>query len=141
MMLAQILPTTLPDPGHYSSIGWVCVIVFCLVAGARQITGFWRELRGKDPEPPNEQLENSRRELERRVSAAESAIGEVWKNISHDRESGEENARSRSAGIYKKIDEVRAEVSGKVDELRNQMTMQFKDTERALGRIEGKLNS
>lgn len=93
----------------------------------------------KQPKPGNEQLETGRRELERRVSAAEGEIVKLREGQDHERALTEESARKRSAGIYIKMDELRKELSEKVDGLRDEVTQQFKDTERALGRIEGKL--
>lgn len=52
----------------------------------------------------------------------------------------EKTARVRSAGIYTKIEEVRKELSTNTDELRAEMNRNFQDTERTLGRIEGKLD-
>jgi hypothetical protein len=118
---------------------WLACLAFVVFA-SRQLIGLWRELKGKDPNPPNDTLEAGRRELERRVLAGETALANLRQDIAHDREQTEISARSRSAGVYNKVEEVRKELSCKVDELRDEVGQQFKDTERALGRIEGKLS-
>lgn len=41
---------TLPDPYHFSSIGWVCVVLVCIIIGVRQVVGLTRELKDK-PSP------------------------------------------------------------------------------------------
>lgn len=117
---------------------WMAVAFF-LMAFVKSALWFSDRIKGKDPKPPNDILEHGRRELERRVAAVESEVADLRRDLAHDRESAESSARSRSAGIYSKIDQVREEMLAKVDDLRIEVGQQFKDTERALGRIEGKL--
>lgn len=57
-----------------------------------------------------------------------------------DRRNNETHASSRSKTLYDKIDAVRLELTEKNEELRGEMQRNFQDTERALGRIEGKLD-
>lgn len=60
--------------------------------------------------------------------------------MSEDKTSFEANASRRSAGIYQKIDEVRKELTEANEETRKQMVRGFQDLERAIGRLEGKLD-
>jgi len=57
-----------------------------------------------------------------------------------DRRNNEVHASTRSKTIFDQIDKVRTELSTKHDELRGEMQRNFQDTERALGRIEGKID-
>jgi hypothetical protein len=118
---------------------WLACAAFLLMF-ARNATALWRELKGKEPHPPNDTLEAGRKELERRVTEVEKETADIRRGASHDREAAEVSARNRSAGIYNKMEEVRKELTGQVQVLREEVGKQFKDTERALGRIEGKLD-
>lgn len=119
---------------------WLACAAFLLMM-ARNGLELYRGLKGKDPHPPNDTLEAGRKELERRVSQVESETADIRRGAAHERETSEVSARQRSAGIYNKIEEVRRELTGQVQELREEVGQQFKDTERALGRIEGKLST
>lgn len=48
MMLAQVsnqfLHTTLPDPQSPQAIGWVCIILVCILIGLNAALDFWRKL-------------------------------------------------------------------------------------------------
>ena len=44
-LLLLAAATGLPDPTNYGAIGWVVVIVFCLVGGLRQMIGLWRDFQ------------------------------------------------------------------------------------------------
>lgn len=136
MMFAE----SLPPPTSYQAIGWIAVSAWAIAGGVNQILKLVDRVKGKSPSPPNEQLEVGRRELERRISAVEKEQAESRKESQHEKEQGESTARASRAALYKKVDDVRAELVTKVDDLRDEMTSQFKDTERALGRIEGKLD-
>ena len=118
---------------------WLACLFF-LIAGMNALMKFWRNLKGKESSPPNEQLEVGRRELERRISATERELVDLRKEWSHEREASDAASRQGRAGIYNKIEEVREQFIQKVDELAGEVAKQFQDTERALGRIEGKLD-
>jgi hypothetical protein len=124
-----MISQALPDPNSFAAVGWLLLTLASLAVAVVQVLKLVDRARGKAPNPPNEQLESGRRELERRVTNVEVEVCKLRTDLGHEREFQEASARSRSDKIYAKIDELRVE-----------MTNQFKDTERALGRIEGKLS-
>lgn len=153
-MLAQ---TSLPDPNNFSSIGWVIVILFALVGGANQILALVSRVSGKArpteiaDQPVDIRIASEfvrkpdcdvhRGQLERRLEEQDRDRQDLRKMISADREKAEQTARIRTAGIYSKIDEVRKELTTAHGELRHELNRNFQDTERTLGRIEGKLQT
>lgn len=60
--------------------------------------------------------------------------------LARDRESNQVHGSERSKTLFQQIEKVRVELMGKNEELRADMQRNFQDTERALGRIEGKLD-
>lgn len=72
--------------------------------------------------------EMQHKEVTRRLDGHDSDIRALYDEIKTDRDANEVHASARSASIYEKIDEVRSE-----------MNAGFKDMERALGRLEGKV--
>jgi hypothetical protein len=74
-------------------------------------------VKGQEPHPPNSNLALSVDQLNRRMSAMESWRDDLTDKLDRDKgeliEAGEERARR----IYRHIDEVRKEVSDKVDDM------------------------
>jgi hypothetical protein len=68
-------------------------------------------------------------EVSRRLDGHDKDVRALYDEIKKDRDANEIHASERSASIYEKIDEVRSE-----------MNCGFKDMERAIGRIEGKVS-
>lgn len=140
---------------------WLACLAFVvvLVNGALKLTD---RMKGQ---PPNEQLEAHRLQLERRIAQVEAGyvpaklyetrhaeyqgqLRDLAAQVEHVRsgmhagcKQSEEAARERSNAIYKKIDEVRVELNASQAEVRNQLEKWTRDTERALGRIEGKIEA
>ena len=74
--------------------------------------------------------EQRHHEVTRRLDGLDGHVRAIYDEIKKDRDANEIHASERSASIYEKIDEVRSE-----------MNTGFKDMERAIGRIEGKVSS
>jgi hypothetical protein len=66
-------------------------------------------------------------------------VRRLWERLERDKESFEVSARTRSAGIYNKIDEIRKELADANTTTREEMSKGFRDVERALGRLEGEI--
>jgi hypothetical protein len=77
---------------------------------------------------------------DQRITKVERDLGDLTTEFRAQRAQAEASARARSAGLYDKIDQVRLELAGQVSGLRAQFDTMRMDTERALGRIEGKLD-
>lgn len=77
-----------------------------------------------------------REDIIRRLDEQDKSRAEISKKMTE----AEHTARVRSAGIYSKMEEMRKELTNNTNELRSEMNRNFNDTERTLGRIEGKLN-
>jgi len=80
-------------------------------------------------------------ETNRRLDGHDADVRALYEEMKRERQSNQEHASLRSAAIYRKIDEVRDELTTKMDGLNEQMTTGFKDVERAVGRIEGQIKS
>lgn len=74
-----------------------------------------------------------------RHAESREAIAEVRKAQEADRLREEQVQRSRSAGIYSKLEEFRKELSQQNAETRKEMQRGFQDIERSIGRLEGKV--
>ncbi len=74
-MLADAVPPQLPDPNHFSSIGWVIVIFVMAIVGLNAILNFYEDHIRERPTPsetyvtiPNfEKLEKERKEDRARI--------------------------------------------------------------------------
>jgi hypothetical protein len=75
-----------------------------------------------------------------RMENITSEIRSIWERIGKDRVDLENMARTRSAGLYQRIDEVRRELSTEQQAMRAEMQQGFKDIERAIGQLEGKIS-
>jgi hypothetical protein len=137
-LLADAMPQ-LPPPESYQSIGWIVAVFLGLCVGIYYLLEIIAKLRGKSPQPPNKQLDSAQKDLERRVNMVEGAIIGVRKEMADSQEKIEVSARSRSNGIYAKIEDVRHELSAAQESTRSEMHRGFQDIERTLGRLEGKL--
>ena len=73
MMLAQ---NQLPDPAHFSSLGWVVVSLTGLIIAIRSAIGLVNDVKGKPSLPPAEQLDQ-------RVTVIERDVREIkeWKDL------------------------------------------------------------
>jgi hypothetical protein len=78
-------------------------------------------------------------DVSRRLLSQDDEFKQLWERIRADKESADASARARSAGIYSKIDEVRKELAAANTSLRTEIMAGFKDVERTIGRLEGKL--
>ena len=79
-------------------------------------------------------------ETDRRITRVEEDLLALHRELKTDRETSDVSARQRSAGIYSKIDEVRKELAAANEGTRGELARGFKDVERAIGRLEGKIN-
>jgi hypothetical protein len=139
---------------------WLAVAAF-LIALVNGSFRLWSNLRGKSPEPPNEQLELASQEITRRVQQlevravldtvcatrhAESAksIETVTRQIaelSALRIADAKDAGASREKMYQAVKEMRLEVTSQVQNLSTTTAKNFQDVDRALGRLEGKLES
>lgn len=76
-LLADALPQ-LPPPDHYSTIGWLVVAVFAGSGGLYYFLKILDRIRGKEPTPPNEQLNQAQASLVERMTKAEGEIANIW---------------------------------------------------------------
>ena len=109
-------------PNTYEGIGWLVVGLASLCVAVNQIDDFFERRKPRQGFPPVEQLENSHLALAGRVEKLEGAIAEIRREMKEDRESQTKSASIRAAGLYKKIDEVRAELSANLETVRQELT-------------------
>jgi hypothetical protein len=129
--LASVNPITLKD---------VIIIGLAILGGAGMVKNlFGKNTTAITPDPlriekldkfaTRDFCEQRHSEVARRLDGHDGDIRALYAEIKTDRDANEIHASERSASIYEKIDEVRAE-----------MNSGFKDMERAIGRIEGKVS-
>jgi hypothetical protein len=109
-------------PNSFESIGWLVVGLAALCVAINQIDDFFDRRKPRVGFPPVEQLENSQQTLARRVEKLEDELAAVRREMKEDRESQTRSASVRAAGLYKKIDDVRAELSATIETVRQELT-------------------
>jgi hypothetical protein len=109
-------------PDSYAAIGWLVVGLASLCVAINQIDDFFERRKAKPGFPPVEQLENSQNALAQRVDGLEAGLADVRREMKEDREAQARSASARAAGIYKKVDEVRSELSANLETVRHELT-------------------
>lgn len=109
-------------PTSYQAIGWLVVGLASLCVAINQIDDFFERRKPRPGFPPVERLENSQIALSDRVEHLEDDISDLRHEMKEDREAQARSASIRAAGIYKKIDEVRAELSANLETVRQELT-------------------
>jgi len=110
-----------PDSFPWQWLGWLLGGLAALAVCINQIDDFFERRKPKEGFPPVEQLENSQNALTERVDHLERAISDIRREMKEDREAQAKSASARAAGIYKKIDEVRAELSANLESARKEL--------------------
>jgi hypothetical protein len=118
----------MPFPNTYESIGWLVVGLASLCVAINHIDEFFERRKPREGFPPAEQLENSQLALTERVENLEEAVSDLRREMKEDREAHIKSASIRAAGIYKKIDEVRTELSANMETVRKELS----DNQRSL---------
>jgi chromosome segregation ATPase len=98
------------------------VALASLCVAINQIDDFFERRKPRPGFPPVEQLENSQNALRQRVEKLEDALVELRRDMKLDREDQARSASARAAGIYNKIDEVRAELSANMETVRRELS-------------------
>ena len=144
---------------------WIGCAAF-VVMFANGVLKLTDRLKGKKPKPPNETLDNTQRELARRLELLESHSGrlmtqeqcnlshqgitrqvnehgtqieKIWATIRDERVNIEQSARGRSDKIYAQIETTRKELTDAITGTQHEMRKGFQDLERAIGRLEGRV--
>ena len=110
-----------PDSYPWQWLGWLLGGLAALAVCINQIDDFFERRKPKEGFPPVEQLENSQNALTERVDHLARAISDIRREMKEDREAQAKSASARAAGIYKKIDEVRAELSANLESARKEL--------------------
>ncbi|HOC56645.1 MAG TPA: hypothetical protein PKI20_13565 [Verrucomicrobiota bacterium] len=132
---------------------WLALAVIALIGGAAGIASIYSSIRrhrvepqpllvkGADEHVSKEFCAHLHSETVRRVDEHSRQIELIWEHIVKQKEETEAAARARSAKIYEKIEEVRTELSRDSKRQLEMVSKGFQDLERAIGHLEGKLNS
>jgi Na+/phosphate symporter len=131
MILAQI-ESIAPD--------WLrnmAIFITCLAATAYYIKGLMggkqkREVSFDDPKA-------SKKEFDQFTAITNANFVQVRDEMTKDRRDNQVHASERQKTIFAAIEKTRIEMTEKHEELRSEIQRNFQDTERALGRIEGKI--
>jgi uncharacterized protein YPO0396 len=116
MILAQIAPDMLKG-----------INTWLLCAGALLWLGnegwkFVQNVKGKKPEPANEQLHESHKALSNRVDRMELEVAAVRKEMRDEHQANEKHASSRSNTIFGKMEDVRKELKKDIDDLNKEVS-------------------
>ena len=109
-------------PDSFQGIGWLVVALASLCVTVNQVDDFFERRKTKLGFPPVEQLDSSQQALERRVDKLEDEIARLRREMKEDREAQSRSGSERAAGLYKKIDDVRAELSADIEAVRKELT-------------------
>lgn len=104
---------------NWSWLGWLIGGLACLAVCINQIDDFLDRRKTKPGEPPNEQLQESHRELTRRVEGVEHDIQSLRVQISDNYQLNQEHASARSKTIFDAIAETRKELRGEIQGVRD----------------------
>ncbi len=110
------------DPNSYEGIGWLVVALSALCVAINQIDDFFERRKPREGFPPVEQLENSQNALSARVDRLEAEMNELRREMKEDREALNESGSARAAEIYRKMDEVRSELSANLERVRQELS-------------------
>ena len=109
------------NPTSFEGIGWLVVGLAALCVSVNQIDDFFERRKPRAGFPPVEQLDNSQAALAERVDRLEDALADLRREMKADREALAEAGSARAAGIYRKIDEVRGELSANLASVRREL--------------------
>lgn len=104
-MFSQVTPT-LPDPNHFASIGWTLVSLFALCGGAYYVMQMVDRIRGKEPNPPNEQLNQAQSAMSDRMTKVEYQIVDIWNTM-----------RSEDTAIRQQLGKAISDFEGSIGQL------------------------
>ena len=110
------------NPNSYEGLGWLVVALSALCVAINQIDDFFERRKPREGFPPVEQLENSHNALSARVDKLEAEMNELRREMKQDREALNESGSARAAEIYRKIDEVRSELSANLERVRQELS-------------------
>lgn len=142
MMLAAETAAGAPlDTYAWAKVGGSFICLVALVMGANAVDDFLDRRKTKVGSPPNEQLQSSHSDLERRVGVLEETIvSKEWFNkIESDletlrteanthRESKDKTDSIHRASLYKAIDACRSDTSNHIENVRRELS----DNQRSL---------
>ena len=111
--------------------GWLACLLF-VIGLANGLLKLRRYLIGEPPAPSNPELGLTQRDLRERVVTLEENVEAVRAQTAREREADRISATTRSAGIYKKIDEVSERMTVKVDAVERRLTDAQQSMERRL---------
>ena len=118
-MFAEAM-SALPDPNHFASIGWVCVILVAIIVGVRQGIGLVRDLKEKPSSGEVMTQANA-------TFATKQELERLEAEFKHYREQESIQAALRRKGIYDRLDGSRKEVLESVDKMRGDFDDKIKD--------------
>jgi hypothetical protein len=114
-MMAQLSPDMVKEiPAWLVCFG---ALLWIYNEGSRAV----KELRGKPGRPPNEELKTSHDNLVERVAKLETELSGIRGQMLKDYQNNQDQASTRSAGIYRKMDELRLELTRRIEEVRKEL--------------------
>lgn len=137
MMLAEVTPA--PDANHLLQFWLILSLTFSTLVSVGTFVVMVVNRKQKR-EVSFEFTPASKAEFDNHASECRLERVSLRAEIKAERDANQIHASERSKTIFNQIDKVRVELNEKTDSLRDEMQRNFQDTERALGRIEGKID-
>ena len=125
---------SLPDPNHAQAIGWLLMGLAALLVIARNAVGFWRDLN-KPSGPERREIQQpldvrtvAELAKEKDCVARRDAVEQRIEVLEDRRIQDAKDASTSRSLLYKHIDDVRVELSGKIDAMPAQIITILKNT-------------
>src|ERR1700760_4164348 len=109
-------------PDSYQAIGWLVVGLASLCVAVNQIDDFFERRNPRPGFPPAEQLASTQQALAERVQDLEHALDGIRREMKEDREAAAKSASIRAAGLYKRVEEIRAQLAASLEAVRQELT-------------------
>ncbi len=140
----MLFAEALPDPNHFASIGWVCVILVMVIFGLRQGIGFVRDLKEKpaagDVAREAAATFTRKTEFDQHVTETRNNFVVMRDELKRDRESNQVHASERSKTIFRELKETREKLERQVDDQTEKLEKRINRISVGVARLCGKAN-
>ena len=131
---------TLPDPSHFSSIGWVTVILVSIIAGLNQGFRLTDRLTGRKqdlaPQPfavtgtplGNAEIQRDLKSMNHRLKSLEDWRSDLTAKMDENKTEILAAGEERAVRIYDHVDSVRRELDAKIDAIPERVIATLKNT-------------
>ena len=122
----------LPDPNHFASVGWVIVIVTCIIVMLSVVINFWRSITNQPTDMrvvtdcvKEAECDKRHKELQDKFETVESRRIVDAKDAAGSRKGMYEEMKRLDDKLSRHIEEIRRELSQKIDDKLDSLPMQI----------------